>query len=69
MIRIQQYWMAVEPIDMRAGMETVLGKVVAVFGSAQEISIFVWLLKKGSLRAQSLPNRWHWPISLAGVWD
>lgn len=35
MIRIQQYWMAVEPIDMRAGMETVLGKVVAVFGSAQ----------------------------------
>ena len=35
MIRIQQYWMAVEPIDMRAGMETVLGKVVAVFGSAR----------------------------------
>jgi transposase len=35
MIKIEQYWMAVEPIDMRAGMETVLGKVVAVFGSAQ----------------------------------
>ena len=35
MIHIQQYWMAVEPIDMRAGMETVLGKVVAVFGSAR----------------------------------
>jgi len=35
MIKIEQYWMAVEPIDMRAGMETVLGKVVAVFGSAK----------------------------------
>lgn len=35
MIKIDQYWMAVEPNDMRAGMETVLGKVVSVFGSAQ----------------------------------
>ena len=35
MIQIDQYWMAVEPIDMRAGIETVLGKVVSVFGSAQ----------------------------------
>ena len=35
MIKIEQYWMAVEPIDMRAGMETVLGKVVSVFGSAK----------------------------------
>jgi hypothetical protein len=24
-IKIEQYWMAIEPIDMRAGMETVLG--------------------------------------------
>lgn len=35
MIHIERYWMAFEPIDMRASMETVLGKVVAVFGSAQ----------------------------------
>lgn len=34
-IKIEHYWMAIEPIDMRAGMETVLGKVVSVFGSAQ----------------------------------
>ncbi len=27
--------MAIEPIDMRAGIETVLGKVVSVFGAAQ----------------------------------
>jgi hypothetical protein len=33
--KIEQYWMAIEPIDMRAGIETVLGKVVSVFGAAQ----------------------------------
>ena len=35
MIKIEHYWMAIEPIDMRAGIETVLGKVVSVFGAAQ----------------------------------
>ena len=42
MIRIRQYWMATEPIDMRAGMETVLGKVVAVFGSAQAHHAYIF---------------------------
>jgi len=35
MISIEQYWLATEPIDMRAGMQTMLGKVVSVFGSAK----------------------------------
>lgn len=35
MIPIEQYWLVTEPIDMRAGMQTMLGKVVSVFGSAQ----------------------------------
>jgi len=35
MIRIDQYWLAAEPIDMRSGMESVLAKVVSVFGQAQ----------------------------------
>ena len=34
MIRIDQVWLAVEPIDMRAGMDTLLARVVQVFGSA-----------------------------------
>lgn len=34
MIHIDQIWLAVEPIDMRAGTETVLARVVQVFGAA-----------------------------------
>jgi transposase len=35
MIRIDQIWLAVEPMDMRAGTETALARVVQVFGAAQ----------------------------------
>ena len=34
MIRIDAIWMSTEPLDMRAGMETVLARVVKVFGAA-----------------------------------
>lgn len=35
MIRIDAMWLAVEPIDMRAGAERLLTSVVQVFGAAQ----------------------------------
>lgn len=35
MIRIDSLWLAVEPMDMRAGAERLLARVVHVFGSAQ----------------------------------
>ncbi len=35
MIRIDSLWLAVEPLDMRAGAERLLARVVQVFGSAQ----------------------------------
>lgn len=35
MIRVDQIWLAVEPMDMRAGTETALARVVQVFGAAQ----------------------------------
>ena len=35
MIRIDAVWLAVEPIDMRAGTERLLACVVRVFGAAQ----------------------------------
>ena len=35
MIRIDHLWLAVEPLDMRAGSERLLARVVQVFGSAQ----------------------------------
>eukprot|EP01030_Chromulinospumella_sphaerica_P006323 gene6323-6184_t len=35
MIRIDVIWLATEPMDMRAGTETALARVVAVFGAAK----------------------------------
>jgi len=35
MIRIDAMWLAVEPVDMRAGMDRLLARVVQVFGAAQ----------------------------------
>ena len=35
MIRIDSLWLAVEPMDMRAGAERLLARVVQVFGCAQ----------------------------------
>ena len=35
MIRIDAVWLAVEPVDMRAGAERLLANVVQVFGAAQ----------------------------------
>ncbi|CAN7561461.1 IS66 family insertion sequence element accessory protein TnpB [Variovorax sp. LjRoot178] len=34
MIRVDAMWLAVEPIDMRAGMDRLLARVVQVFGAA-----------------------------------
>ncbi|WP_310504151.1 IS66 family insertion sequence element accessory protein TnpB [Pseudomonas sp. JUb42] len=34
-IRVDAIWLATEPLDMRAGTETALARVVAVFGAAQ----------------------------------
>lgn len=35
MIRIEAVWLAVEPLDMRAGTESALSRVVNVFGEAR----------------------------------
>ena len=35
MIRIDALWLAVQPIDMRAGADALLARVVQVFGAAQ----------------------------------
>jgi transposase len=35
MIRVEAVWLATEPIDLRAGMESVLNRVVTVFGAAR----------------------------------
>ncbi|WP_338910192.1 IS66 family insertion sequence element accessory protein TnpB [Mycetohabitans rhizoxinica] len=35
MMRIDEIWLATEPIDMRAGIDTILAHVVRVFGAAR----------------------------------
>ena len=35
MIRVDAVWLAVEPLDMRAGTEAALARVVHVFGAAR----------------------------------
>ena len=35
MIRVDAVWLAVEPVDMRAGADRLLARVVQVFGAAQ----------------------------------
>ena len=35
MIKIEAVWLAVAPLDMRAGTESALARVVHVFGSAR----------------------------------
>lgn len=35
MIRIDAVWMAIDPLDMRAGTDTALARVIKVFGEAR----------------------------------
>jgi len=42
MIRIDTIWLAVEPMDMRAGTETALARVVKVFGAAHPHHAYVF---------------------------
>ena len=35
MIRIDAIWLATEPMDMRAGTDTAMARVISVFGAAQ----------------------------------
>ncbi len=48
MIRIDQAWLAVEPMDMRAGTETALARVVSVFGSAKAHHAYLFANRRAS---------------------
>lgn len=43
MIRIDAIWLATEPMDMRAGTETALARVITVFGAAKPHSAYLFL--------------------------
>lgn len=48
MIRIDRIWLATEPMDMRAGPDTCLARVVKVFGEARPHQAYVFLNKRAN---------------------
>ncbi|MGM8933638.1 IS66 family insertion sequence element accessory protein TnpB [Pseudomonas neustonica] len=48
MIRIDQIWLATEPLDMRAGADKALARVIQVFGSARPHCAYLFANKRGN---------------------
>jgi transposase len=48
MIRTDAVWMSVEAIDMRAGTDTLLARVVAVFGEARPHHAYLFANQRGN---------------------
>jgi transposase len=47
-IRIEAIWLAVEPLDMRAGTEAILSRVVQVFGAARPHHAYCFANRRAS---------------------
>ncbi|MEE3935087.1 IS66 family insertion sequence element accessory protein TnpB [Pseudomonas viridiflava] len=68
MIRIDAIWLATDPIDMRAGTETALARVVAVFGAAKPHCAYLFANRRANrmkvlvhdnvLQSRSIAARW-----------
>ena len=48
MIRIDAAWLATAPLDMRAGTDTALARVVAVFGAAHPHTAYLFANKRAN---------------------
>ena len=48
MIRIDGVWLATEPLDMRAGTDTALARVVKVFGSTHPHTAYLFANKRAN---------------------
>jgi transposase len=48
MIRIDAIWLSTAPMDMRAGTETALTRVVAVFGAAKPHSAYLFANRRAN---------------------
>jgi transposase len=47
-IRIDAAWLAVEPLDMRAGTDTALARVVKVFGEARAHTAYLFMNRRAN---------------------
>ena len=50
MIRVECVWLAVEPLDMRAGTEAALARVVHVFGAARPHHAYLFANRRANRR-------------------
>ena len=48
MIRIDAAWFALKPLDMRAGVDTALARVVSVFGEARVHHAYLFMNKRST---------------------
>lgn len=48
MIRLEAVWLCTEPMDMRAGTDTALARVVQVFGAARPHHAYVFANKRST---------------------
>ena len=48
MIRVDALWLAVEPLDLRAGPEAALARVVTVFGAARPHHAYLFTNKRAN---------------------
>lgn len=48
MIRVDAAWLAVEPLDMRAGVDTALARVVSVFGTARSHHAYLFMNRRAN---------------------
>ncbi|MGO4801620.1 IS66 family insertion sequence element accessory protein TnpB [Pseudomonas sp. W22_MBD1_FP4] len=75
MIRVDAFWLATEPMDMRAGTETASARVIAVFGTAKPHCAYLFANRRANrmkvlvhdgvgiwLAARRLnQGKFHWP--------
>ncbi|MBX8508516.1 IS66 family insertion sequence element accessory protein TnpB [Pseudomonas cichorii] len=75
LIRIDAIWLATEPMDMYAGTDTALARVIAVFGAAQPHCAYLFANRRANrmkvlvhdsfgiwLAARRLnQGKFHWP--------
>lgn len=48
MIRVDAIWLATEPLDMRAGTDTALARVIKVFGEARPHHAYLFAIRNGT---------------------
>ncbi len=56
MIRIDAVWFALEPLDMRAGVDTALARVVSVFGEARVHHAYLFMNKRSNRMKVLVPD-------------